>query len=95
VATAQRLLDRVIRTYPRAFELVLADALYCVAPFFNYLLSRGKHVLTFLKDERRNLYASIEAAVSSLSPGHNHSMARNDLTGRWTLWQLTALIILG
>jgi Transposase DDE domain len=56
VATAQRLLERVIADYPRAFDLVLADALYGVAPFFNYLLSRGKDVLVVLKDERRNLY---------------------------------------
>jgi Transposase DDE domain len=56
VATALRLLDRVIEAYPRAFDLVLADALYGIAPFFNYLLSRGKHALVVLKDERRNLY---------------------------------------
>lgn len=56
VATALRLLDRVIEAYPRAFDLVLADALYGIAPFFNYLWSRGKHALVVLKDERRNLY---------------------------------------
>jgi len=33
----------VIRSYPRAFDLVLADALYATAPFFNFLLARRKH----------------------------------------------------
>lgn len=56
IAPALRLLDRVFADYPRAVDLVLADAFYCVAPFFNYLLSRGKDALVVLKDERRNLY---------------------------------------
>jgi len=29
-------LARVIPAYPRAFDLVLADALYAKAPFFNF-----------------------------------------------------------
>src|ERR1700675_4966984 len=49
VETALRLLARVISAYPRAFDLVLADALYAEAPFFNFLLARGKHALVVLK----------------------------------------------
>lgn len=67
VATALRLLARVIGAYPRAFDLVLSDALYASAPFFNFLLAHGKHALTVLKDDRRNLYqdaAGLFAAVS-------------------------------
>ena len=56
VATALRLLKRVIGSYPRAFDLLLADALYGTAPFFNFLLANGKHALVVLKDERRHLY---------------------------------------
>jgi hypothetical protein len=36
--------------------LVLADALYAVAPFFNFLLTHRKHALVVLKQERRDLY---------------------------------------
>ena len=68
VATAQRLLDRVIADYPRAFDVVLADALYCVAPFFNYLWSRGKDVLVVLKDERRNLYQDAAGLWERVQP---------------------------
>ena len=53
VATALRLLERVIRAYPGAFDLLLADARYCQAPFLNFLLARRKHALVVLKDERR------------------------------------------
>ncbi len=56
VTTAMRLLERVLRTYPRAFTLVLADGLYAKAPFFNLLLAHRKHALVVLKDEQRNLY---------------------------------------
>ena len=41
VETALRLLARVIPAYPRAFDLVLADALYAEAPFFDFLLAHG------------------------------------------------------
>jgi hypothetical protein len=36
VATAMRSLDRILPPYPWAFDLVLADALYAQAPFFNF-----------------------------------------------------------
>jgi hypothetical protein len=68
VATALRLLARVIGSYPRAFDLVLADALYATAPFFNFLLAHGKHALTVLKDDRRNLYQDAAALFASIPP---------------------------
>jgi len=68
VATAVRLLERVLARYPRAFDLVLADALYAQAPFFNFLLEHGKHVLVVLKDERRNLYQDAAGLFQSVTP---------------------------
>jgi hypothetical protein len=56
VAAALRLLDRVLAAYPRAFQLVIADALYAQAPFINFLRARNKHILIVLNDERRELY---------------------------------------
>lgn len=56
VATGVRLLRRVLADYPRAFQLVLADAFYCKAPFVNFLWSHHRYVLVVLKDERRELY---------------------------------------
>lgn len=68
VAAAQRLLGRVIAAYPRAFDVVLADALYGVAPFFNYLLSHRKDALVVLKDERRNLYQDAAGLWERVQP---------------------------
>jgi len=55
VACAMRLLERVLRDYPRAFDLVAADGLYLRADFFNSVTRRGKDVIAVLKDERRDL----------------------------------------
>jgi len=55
VACAMRLLERVLRDYPRAFEVVVADGLYLRADFFNFVTRRGKEVIAVLKDERRDL----------------------------------------
>jgi len=68
VETALRLLARVIPAYPRAFDLVLADALYAEAPFFNFLLAHGKHALAVLKDERRNLYQDVAGLFDHGAP---------------------------
>jgi hypothetical protein len=68
VETALRLLKRVMLAYPRAFDLVLADAAYAEAPFFNFLLDQGKHALVVLKDERRNLYQDVAGLFDSGPP---------------------------
>jgi hypothetical protein len=68
VETALRLLARAIAAYPRAFDLILADALYAEAPFFNFLLARGKHALVVLKDERRNLYQDVAGLFHHVTP---------------------------
>jgi len=68
VATALRLLARVIPAYPRAFDLLLADALYCTAPFLNFLLAHRKHALVVLKDERRNLYQDVAGLFDRFAP---------------------------
>ena len=49
VACAMRLLERVLRDYPRAFEVVVADELYLRADFFNFVTRQGKEVSVFLK----------------------------------------------
>lgn len=68
VATALRLLARVIPAYPRAFDLLLADALYGTAPFFNFLIARRKHALVVLKDDRRNLYQDVAGLFDRVAP---------------------------
>jgi hypothetical protein len=55
VSAAIRLLKRVLKNYPRAFDLILADGLYARAPFFKFALKHGKDVIAVLKDDRRDL----------------------------------------
>jgi len=68
VAAATRLLERVLKDYPRAFDLVTGDGLYAQAPFFNFLLAHGKHVLAVLKDEQRDLLQDARALFETMPP---------------------------
>jgi Transposase DDE domain len=68
VAAALRLLERVLTAYPRAFQLVIGDALYAQAPFINYVRARHKHVLIVLKDERRDLYKDAMPLFAAQQP---------------------------
>ncbi len=68
VAAALRLLERVLDTYPRAFDVVLADALYADSRMFNYLLKRGKDVIAVLKDDRRDLVQDAESLYEQTPP---------------------------
>lgn len=68
VACALRLLERVLKKYPRAFDMVLADGLYARADVFNYLTSRGKYVLAVLKDENRILLQDARALFATMEP---------------------------
>lgn len=86
VATALRLLARVLVAYPRAFDVVLADALYTSAPFFNFLLAHDKHVLTVLKDDRRHLYQDAAAQFAAFPP-----VAGNIGKRRCQWWDLPGL----
>lgn len=49
VAAATRLLERLIENYPRAFDVVIADALYARANFINFLIEQKKDVVIVLK----------------------------------------------
>jgi hypothetical protein len=87
VAAALRLLRRVRPAYPRAFDLVLAEALYATAPFLNFLLDHGKHALAVLKDERRNLYQDVQGPFQLVQPHQGRYRSRQCL---W--WDLADLV---
>ncbi len=56
VAAALRLLDRAILAYPRAFDVILGDALYADPRVFNWVIDHGKDALAVLKNDRRDLF---------------------------------------
>jgi len=61
VATALRLLERVMAAYPRAFDVVAGDGLYAQGPFFNFVTAHGKDAIAVLKDENRDLLRDARA----------------------------------
>jgi hypothetical protein len=68
VTAAYRLLERVCQKYPRFFDAVLGDALYCEAPFFNFCLQHGKHVVAVLKGDDRQLKRDAQLRFSQMAP---------------------------
>jgi DDE family transposase len=68
VACALRLLERVLGHYPRAFDVVLGDALYSDPRLYNFVLDHGKDVSTVLKDDRRDLIQDARALFADRLP---------------------------
>ncbi len=56
LSSAYRLLLRVCKNYPKAFEVVVGDGLYLNGAVFNLLASHGKYAAAVLKDQTRQLY---------------------------------------
>jgi len=68
VIAGKRLLERVMRRYGRFFDVVLADALYMEAPFYNFCLQHHKHVITVFKGEQRVLFQDAQGVFSLMKP---------------------------
>lgn len=68
VAAALRLLDRVLKAYPRAFDVIVGDALYADSRVFNFAIGHGKDVIAVLKDERRDLLNDARALFEQMAP---------------------------
>jgi hypothetical protein len=96
VATGLRLLARVLADYPRMFQVVLADAFYCKAPFVNFLWSHHKYILVVLKDERRDLYEDVMGLCKINRPQEGRYRKRKclwwDVQGLKTWEQVTTPI---
>lgn len=65
---AQRLLERILKDYPRAFDVVVVDALYCGAPFINLVIDSGKDIVVVAKDDRTDLIKDSEALLKDKPP---------------------------
>lgn len=68
LTTAMRLVGRVVQNYPRAFDVVVGDALYAQAPFFHLVLELGKDIIAVLKDDRRNLLQDAQGLFEHTTP---------------------------
>lgn len=68
VTAALRLLTRVLDRLPRAFDVVLGDALYTDPRLYRWLQHRGKDVVTVLKNEQRELLQDARGLMAPLAP---------------------------
>lgn len=83
VGCASRLLKRIFKEYPRAFEVVLGDGLYAQGPFFKMAQKHGKHVIAVLKDDRRDLMGDSMGLFQTMQP----SVSQKDKNHRQT-WDM-------
>ena len=67
LTAARKLLERVFTKYPRYFDVIVGDALYANAPFFNFCHLHNKHVIAVLKNEERQLVKDA-LGISNSSP---------------------------
>jgi len=68
VAAALRLLHRVHKHYPRAFDVVLADGLYARISFLRAVRALGKDLVAVLKNDRWTLTQEVQALCNEVPP---------------------------
>lgn len=68
VAAATRLFERIMKSYPKAFNVVTVDGLYLRASFIKMLRSHGKDIVCVIKDERRELMSDALGIFNSQKP---------------------------
>jgi hypothetical protein len=69
IIAAKRLLERVLLDYGRFFDAVVGDALYLEAPFFNFCIDHGKHVIAVIKGDQRALLQDAQGLFAQMKPG--------------------------
>ena len=95
VVAALRLIERVHAAYPRAYDIVMGDALYAQAPFFQAVLAQGKHALAVLKQEERNLYEDAMALCAASEPVSFERLEGRRSVQAWDLHEMTSWESLG
>ena len=66
--SAKRLLKQVAKNYPRAFDVILVDALYATAPFIKEVRKLNKDIICVLKDDRRELIKDAQGLFAKQKP---------------------------
>jgi hypothetical protein len=92
LAAAIRVIRRIHSALPRSFDVVVADAFYAQALFFKAVLEMGKHVVTVLKQEARELmrdarsiFETLESQGISLGRTRASVHDSDDFESWWTL----------
>ena len=72
MAPARRLLARALANFPRAFNLVVGDALYLHPDFCRLALDHHKDFLAVLKNENRDLLGDVRSLIPQVQPVAQH-----------------------
>ena len=83
IACATRLVTRVLKRYPRAFEVVCGDNLYMDPTLWKLIRSHKKHIIAVLKNESRDLLEDARSLLAMTTPSHV-----DDPRVRRTCWDL-------
>jgi len=81
VAAGSRLMKRLLRHYPKAFDVVSADGLYGRTGFVHLVTSHSKHLLFVLKENNSDLLEDAKGLFTHQAP-HLKQEGRN-LYQRW------------
>lgn len=70
VASAMRLLARVLANHPRCFDVLTCDAIYLRPSIIDMLAAAGKHLVATLKENQPGLLAEARALLPGEPPEH-------------------------
>lgn len=68
VASAMRLLTRVVKNHPRCCDVITCDAIYLRPSMINLTLSLGKHLIAVLKDNQPELLTEARTLLPEEPP---------------------------
>ena len=68
VAAGSRLMERLLRRYPKAFDVVVVDGLYGRAGFIKLLRNHCKHIVFVLKENNPDLLEDAKGLFTSQAP---------------------------
>ena len=99
LTSSYRLLNRVCKNYPKAFDVVAGDALFLAGPVFNLLASYHKYAAAVLKDERRHLFeeglslSKLTEPIEYEDMGINYRVWEHTISNRWDSYKDSVRVI--
>ena len=99
LTSSLRLLRRVCKNYPKAFDVVAGDALYLAGTVFNLLATHNKYAAAVLKDERRNLFeeglslSKLVEPIEYSDQGTTYKVWDNAVSGMWDSYKGSVRVI--
>lgn len=89
VAAALRLLARVLKTYPRCFDVLTGDAIYLRPSLIELLGQHGKYLVAVLKDNQPELISEARTLLPAEPPQTYRTAARRGRPSRQIkLWDM-------